>query len=204
MDDKTNALASYSRVERHFYLMVLRCNECNSGPFEYVSEESIPEKKLDIWYVRCKKCKKGKRLFFDRSTLKLQNDRTPEGLPIVNPSNEPSKLIDLGQWLAIFYAIIEAAAREQDKSIARRLGYEAMLAIEEALKFYKEDKDLPPEDAFWTDESRKRFKEYPHLFTQSRIRELRNKLPKTHIIVQFIKKLDDSKDKKRWWKRFFS
>ncbi len=206
MEQEREILAAYSKTERHFYLMVLRCEKCNYGPFDFVSEETLTDKNIDIWYVRCRKCHRGKQLFFDRNYLKVENEDR-NSLPVVNPSNEPSKLVDLGQWLAIFYAIIESAANEKNRILARRLGYEATLALEEAIKFYSPNEELPPPEAFWTEESKKRFREHPELFSKARLLRMREKLPKTNIIAQIINKLDDSKNtsghKSSWWKKLF-
>ena len=54
----------------------------------------------------------------------------------VNPTSEPSQIVDLGQWLTLFRSIAEAAERESDKVQARHLGLEAAQCLDEALKFY--------------------------------------------------------------------
>ncbi len=212
-----NPLVSYSIVERHFYLMTLRCDSCGNGPFEFVSKEQSPDQKIDIWYVRCKKCQSGRRLIFDRTSLLIDTEQFSENqLPVVNPSDKPSKLLDVGQWLAIFQAIISAAAQQEDKKEIQRLGYEAALALEEAIKFYSPESDLPPEDAMWTENTKKQFREHPEAFERHRILQMREKLPALKVMKQAINtKANTSVDKpnkdnpkqdkvkRSWWKRWF-
>ncbi len=199
-------LPAYSIVERHFYLMVLQCESCGKGPFEFVSKERGPDEKVDIWYVRCKNCNQGKRLLFDRTSLLIEKEEfTKDELLAVNPSKSPSRLIDVGQWLAIFYAIISAASQEGDRKEVQRLGYEATLALEEAIKFYQSDNDLPPENSIWTESSQKRFREHPEMFERHRILAMRDKLPTLKVIKNSIEAggKEKSQRKERWWKRWF-
>ncbi len=205
-------LKSFSIVERYFYLMTLKCNNCGSGPFEFVSKEQSPDEKVDIWYVKCKKCRTGQRLMFDRTTLLIDTEQfTGNELPIVNPSDKPSKLLDVGQWLAIFQAIISAAAQQEDKKQIQRLGYEATLALEEAIKFYTSESDLPPQEAMWTESTKQQFQEHPEIFERHRILSMREKLPALKAMQGAIesnrnaenKKTKETKRKSSWLKRLF-
>jgi len=205
-------LVSFSIVERYFYLMTLKCNSCGSGPFEFVSKEQSPDEKIDIWYVRCRKCQHGRRLMFDRTSLLIETEEFTENqLPIVNPSDNPSRLLDVGQWIAIFQAIISAASQQSDKREIQRLGYEATLALEEAIKFYTQDSDLPPKEAMWTEGTKQQFKEHPEIFERHRILQLREKLPglkamqsviKSELADKNSKTSKQSQSKKSWWQRW--
>jgi len=180
---RESTLPSHSVTERHFYLMVLPCERCGKGPFKRVSSERTGDEKVDIWYTRCRACGAGRRLLFDRSKLQVEEaSGEPAQIPVVNPTNEASELLDLGQWLALFHAIISATAEETDRKEAQRLGYEATLCLEEALKFYPSDGELPDEKAFFTEHSRRGFRERPEQFARERLYQMRQKLPSLRVI----------------------
>jgi hypothetical protein len=209
-EQKQNLLSSRTILERHFYLMVLSCDQCGKGPFELISTEQTPDGQVDIWYIRCKPCGQGQRLQFDQSRLVLDEaeNRTNELLE-VNPTDQPSELMDVGQWLALFFSILNAAADEKDRKEAQRLGYEATLCMEEALKFYEQDSDLPPARAVWTENSQQRLKDHPELFVRTRLLQMREKLPSIHVMrkamINTIPKPenDDGQKKKHWWHTWF-
>jgi hypothetical protein len=206
-DSDQKLLPSRSTAERHFYLMVLQCSGCGQGPFELVSSERTSDQSQDIWYIRCKHCKKGGRLLFDRKSL-LIDDATAmtEELPMISPAETPSSLIDMGQWLALFYRIIAAASDEKDRKEAQRLGYEATLCLEESLKFYHPDSDLPPPEAVWTESSKQRLKEHPEMFLRSRLLQMREKLPSLQVMRQNLAKSEghNGRKKKHWWNKWFN
>jgi len=97
--------------------------------------------------------------------------------PVVNSTNEPSRILDIAQWLTLFRMMTEAAGKELNKPAARRLSLEAAQCLDEALKFFEEDNDLPTKDAFFHDGSRERFHEHPEQFSRQRLLHLRSKLP---------------------------
>jgi len=181
--ESENLLPARSVTERHFYLMVLACDRCGTGPLDFVSSERAGNEKVDIWYVRCRSCRCGRRLVFDRSKLLVDDGNTPtESLPVVNPTDAPSELLDVGQWLALFYTIISSAAEQSDRKQARRLGYEATLCLEEALKFYGPGCPLPGREAFFTENSAQRVKAHPQQFTRSKLEQMRQRLPSLHVM----------------------
>ncbi len=97
--------------------------------------------------------------------------------PVVNSTNEPSRILDVAQWLTLFRMMTEAAGKEKNKTAARRLALEAAQCLDEALKFYEEDNDLPTNKAFFRDDSRERFRDHPEQFARQRLLDLRSKLP---------------------------
>jgi hypothetical protein len=209
-----NLLSARSIAERHFYLMVLQCDKCGKGSFELVSTEQTPEQHVDVWYVRCKQCRQGQRLFFDRSALAVDEAAIAAGtLPEVNPTTQPSRLIDVGQWLALFYKILSAASAEKGRKEAQRLGYEATLCLEEALKFYLPDSDLPPPEALWVESSRQALKKRPDLFARQELLQRREKLPSLHVMRQAMTDQPpaqpnhnghpEGNGKKHWWNKWF-
>jgi len=69
------------------------------------------------------------------------------------------------------------ALRVAERSARRRLQVQSAACLAEALKFYDPDNDLPPEEAFFTAESRRQFRARPELFARDRIIGLRARLP---------------------------
>ncbi|NLE57208.1 MAG: hypothetical protein GX616_02525, partial [Planctomycetes bacterium] len=60
----------------------------------------------------------------------------------------------------------------------RRMRIEAAQCLDEALKFFDEDNDLPPREAFFTEKSYRRFLERPELYTRQRLIEMRSPSPR--------------------------
>ncbi len=176
-------LPAHSVAERQFYIMVLQCAECAGGGFDRVGEEESEDGKADIWHVRCRTCGSGRQLLFDRSALLIQEG---ENLPVVAPVGTRSELLDVGQWLALFYTVLGAASETSDKKESRRLGYEATLCLEEALKFYPPDSELPREDAFFANASKERFHEHAEQFTRDRLYRMRERLPSLRVMCASI------------------
>ena len=117
----------------------------------------------------------------------------------INPGAEPSRIIDVAQWLTLFRVVSEAAAAQSDPSESRRLGYEAAQCLEEALKFYRDDSDLPPPEALLHEQSRHQLRERPNLFARSRLINLRAKLPTLTEMEQRLASSGHRRPRK-WWK----
>jgi len=114
--------------------------------------------------------------------LKFRFSEAPQAVPadqapVVNSTMEPSRMLDLAQWLTLFRMMTETAGKEKNKIAARRLSLEAAQCLDEALKFYDADNDLPTQDAFFHDGSRERFRDHPEQFSRQRLLHLRSKLP---------------------------
>jgi hypothetical protein len=103
----------------------------------------------------------------------------------LNPTDEPSQVIDVAGWLTLCTWVSDEArlATEQGRdpagrSLARRMRLVAGACLEEALKFFDEDNDLPPDEAFFGAEAKRQFWERPELFTRQHIANLRFSLVK--------------------------
>ncbi len=116
----------------------------------------------------------------------------------INLAERPSRIIDVAGWLTLFRVITEAAAKSQDKVEGRRLGYEAAQCLDEALRFYVEDNDLPPEGAFFSKSTQLRRQENPELFARSRLINMRARLPSIDAMERRL--AGGTATKKKWWK----
>ncbi len=107
----------------------------------------------------------------------------PPGLPI-NPTEKPSRLIDVAGWLTLDTLLGEkarqAAGRAENaasRAPVRQWQLLARACIEEAMKFYEKGNELPPAKAFFNDASRRQFRERPELFARERLIHLKSRKP---------------------------
>ncbi len=98
-------------------------------------------------------------------------------------------------WLTLFSTILSASEKEKNKKTAKSLAAEAALCLDEAVKFFRPDCDLPDEGAFFTENSRRRFRAHPGHFAQSKWRERRLLLPDVKAAVT----ADGRAPRARWW-----
>lgn len=115
----------------------------------------------------------------------LKDPARQPAAPVINPTHEPSSVIDVVGWLMLHTMISEAARTAGTQSMnlskraaVRRMQVEAGQCLDEALKFFDEDNDLPPREAFFTEEHYRRFLDRPELFTRQRLVEMRGHFPR--------------------------
>lgn len=114
----------------------------------------------------------------------------------LNPGPQPSRLIDLGQWLSLVSLLQEQAAKADSPAQARRLAAQAGQCIEEALKFYSADNELPATSAFFTEASQRAFAEHPETFARQRLADMRLRLPDDRPAAR---QTAGAPRPKRWW-----
>ncbi len=192
-----SALAIHSLAEARLYLKVTPCRACRGGPLipDPQAAAHDPDQQVLNVPVSCRACGKRQEILFDTSGVEVREsipaacgellapaDR-PTPAPI-NPTDEPSRIIDVAGWFTLHTVIAEAArtAGADARTLAsraakRRLLIEAGQCLDEALKFFDADNDLPPEDAFFHHHSRRRFRDRPELFTRQRLIDLLRQLP---------------------------
>src|SRR5262249_22050944 len=95
----------------------------------------------------------------------------------INQTSRPSEAIDLLGWLSLFQSILTASEQQLDRQVARQLAWEAAQCLDEAMKFYEPEEELPSATAFFNDESRQRFRDHPQQFAKSKWRQRRMMLP---------------------------
>jgi len=206
-------LRVHSVAEARFYLMVTPCPNCSSGPWETLNSQetyidtptssNMGQLQLTL-QARCLKCGYVQEFLFVRQKAlteiekELQQELIDAQIELINPFPEPSEIIDVGQWLSLFYLLVEkASSAPADQT--RRYGFQAAQCLEEALKFYKEGDELPPASAFFVESSRKAFREHPEKFTRQRLIEMRRKLPDLHVMIRRIARNNAPQKPKRWW-----
>jgi hypothetical protein len=200
-------LAAHSLAEAYLYLMATPCTSCGRGPLRGSNARitdpangppstGAHRTQTAAVEARCGACRTVTVFTF---RIPQQTEQADERLgALINPTDEPSRILDVGQWIMLFRVITEAAGKEKDKIQARHLGIEAAQCLEEALKFYDDPgNDLPPPEAIFTEPSQRRLREAPEHFSRRRLIELRAKLPTMSAMRASLSK----PRKKPWWRR---
>jgi hypothetical protein len=200
-----NILPAHSHTEIHFYLMLQRCSACRQGGLQpraprhhFVGYQPVCSLTAD-----CQACGETTEYCFSTAQWASEDvgdSAEPVPLPVVNPGTSPSELIDLAQWLILFRVIAEQAGKHPDKQESRRLGYESALCLEEALKFYEPDNDLPPPSAFFTSTTRQRFEEHQERFSRTLLLTWQHRLPSLSRMRNVLaREKPADRPRRRWW-----
>lgn len=191
-------LQAHSLAEAFFYLAVNACPECKTGVREagegtrLEDVDGVPRVEIESACRSCGAVARTRFLLSDDESL-----TNVQATPVINKSEERSCLIDVAQWLTLFRVTAASAGQAPNKQSARLNGVEAALCLEEALKFYDDaDNDLPPTDAFFSDESRQRFRDHPEQFSRQRLIELRAKLPALDVMQRSAQ----CRPRRPWWR----
>jgi hypothetical protein len=189
-------LPVHSLAEAHLYLGVTSCPDCTGGALK--ATESDRHDDLLVVQVQCVACRAVRTLHFELIEGQWPiGDAADSGR--INPSPEPSRIIDVAQWLTLFQVILQAAGKSPDREAARRLGYEAAQCLEESLKFYSLDSEEPPAEAFFSDSTRHRYSEHPEHFQRSRLISLRHRLPTLRHMERQIDGAAGASGARPWW-----
>ena len=181
--------------EARYYLKVTACGACGQGPWE-VDQAEPPAQPGEIVTLRarCIHCGAERTVRF---ACEQPLPATGPQAECINPTPTPSRIIGLGQWLGMFYYLVEAAARADSRPAGRRIGYRAALCLAEALKFYGQD-ELPPASAFFSEAAASIFRRHPERFARRKLRGLQAKLPPLAKMARSVNR-DERRRRKRWW-----
>jgi hypothetical protein len=197
-DPATASKPARSLNEIRYCLMVTPCPACGRGPLELEPLESPLPAGGGRVRIRsaCAHClhKCTQEFFCVEGAGEVPGEQ-------INPTDEPSRLVDLGQWLGLFHLLLESAVAGESRASVRREGFRAALCLAEALKFYpaEDDSELPEESAFFSEASLKAFREHPGNFARQRLRDMLDKLPSLHRMQQRVQR-DDKAVRRRWWR----
>ena len=134
---------AHSVAEAYLYLKVAACPQCRRGMLAPTADLT---RDSDAWQLpcSCQRCRKPVKLLF---RIDPPPSRESAASKIINPTDQPSHAIDLLGWLNLFQQIVTAAGRTTDRAEGRELAIEAAACLDEALKFYDADNEMPPERA---------------------------------------------------------
>ena len=174
--------------------MVTPCPQCGKGPWVVRSAQQPGDRAFTV-EAHCRECNDEKTFAFD-----IEHDTPLSGSEseTINPASGPSEIVDLAQWLSLFYLLLERAATENDRVVSRQASYQAALCLAEALKFYGDEDELPAEGAFFSAASREVFRGHPKDFARQRLVDLRSKLPAMNVMTRRIDR-DHWVRHKKWW-----
>jgi len=186
----------HSFTEAYLYVCVTPCHNCGIGRLvpDTAQLQHDTDRHVLSLPITCQTCEATGLFKFDMSLLDPNEDKATivaqcaaTASPVINPTESPSAVIDVAGWLKL-YALLNDEARvyadkthsTDDRATIRRLHLQASACLSEALKFYDEDNDLPPTNAFFSKQSQKQFHQHPEVFVRNCLIELRAKLPIQH------------------------
>ena len=184
----------HSLTEASLYVMLVPCTACGGAVWPRLTESAGPDEESRLTLpVTCQNCGQTGKLTFDVARvdpaeaaggLQAWAERWQTGqMPALNPTAEPSRVIDVAGWLMLYEMLSDAGRTTggppdmADAGLLRRLQIQAGDCLTEALKFYDIDNDLPPEDAFFSAAHRRQFRDHPELFLRQRLTSLRLTMP---------------------------
>ncbi len=198
MSSASPALPVHSLTEARLYLKTMACGKCGSAPLGVADAAPCYDAPRHVVHfaAACGQCGAQTNLAFDTTEIEqrgpvllmfgeLKDPARQPAAQIINPTRVPSEIIDVAGWLMLYTTIVElarSAARDArtlpQRAAVRRTQIEAGLCLDEALKFFDEDNDLPPREGFFTEVSYRQFLDRPELYTRQRLIELRSRFPR--------------------------
>ena len=184
----------HSVAEAFLYVMIHPCGVCGRGPLAANGGITRVGGSPDGWQLaaQCKACRAVATLVFIIDPVPSRQGAESNQ---INPTPHRSEAIDLLGWLTLYRTIVATVKSAANPAEARKLASEAAQCLDEALKFYTLENELPPESAFFSEESRRRFADHPDQFARTRWREERLKLPAASPVTT---ELPPSR-RRSWW-----
>jgi hypothetical protein len=118
-------------------------------------------------------------------------------------------LIDAVQWVTLAQVMLEGAEETPAPVEQRWRRIRAAQCLDEALKFYDADNELPPAGALFVESSRAAVRQHPQRYARSRLMAQRGALPvdglaerviKSDVSSRVIKDDGSSPARKPWWR----
>ncbi len=184
----------HSVAEAYLFLMLSKCPACGAGPLERRRDLLETGSSPGGWSLPavCPACDTERSIYFTIEPPPTQRQTRSDH---INPTPARSRAIDPLGWLTLFQSILAESQKQQDSQTARRLACQAAQCLDEALKFYEADNELPDEGAFFSPDSRRRFRDHPQQFARAKWRQRRLMLPEAEAMT----KLAESVPARSWW-----
>jgi hypothetical protein len=170
------ALDAWNTAEIRLFFLVTPCRACGKGPLTQKPPAELAAKRAAVGVIsQCAAC--GDQT--DYTFIVHDPNEPATGMShSLRQTQDPSRIIDVADWLTLSQMLQQTAAGATDRAEARRLRIEAGQCLDEALKFFTdENNDLPPAEAFFSRASRERLRRSPQLFSRQRLLNLRGSLP---------------------------
>jgi hypothetical protein len=195
----SDALAAHSHVEACLYFSVIRCDACRSGALTPTFESSQYADGAWRVFAHCTNCGAAEAYSFRVPAPPARHDPLSSDAPI-NATPEPSEIIDPVQWVTLAKLMSESAADTPDAGERRWRKIRAAQCLDEALKFYDDDNELPPAEALRTDDSRSAVRDHPQRYARSRLLDQRGALPVDGVANRVTQADSAIHPRKPWWR----
>lgn len=184
---------AHSVAEAYLYAKVTACPRCRRGMLTPIEDLTHDD---SAWRLPCE-CQRCRKSITLRFRIDPQPSRASAQSKVINPTDQPSRAIDLLGWLNLFQQIVTAAGRANDRVAGRELAIEAAACLDEALKFYDENNEMPPPAAFFTDVGKAALRDHPQKFARSKWIDRRMTLPKADTVTRGT--AESRPRRRRWW-----
>lgn len=196
-------LRAHSLAEIHLYLMVRSCKTCAAGPLRGAATVKEPrgEHSLVTVQAKCSSCNEESYLLFEIPGESAGGGAESGRGSRINPCGEESSILDVVQWVTLARIMREAADRAADRCEARELRCDAGECLDEALRFYDPQSELPPGSGLFAEHSKQRIKDRPELYIRQALIGARGKLPARRPVVR-----ESGRGRRSggsWWRRWW-
>jgi hypothetical protein len=163
-------------AEAHVYMELRPCEVCGETEFDPASSLLTREGDLASRYEgSCPHCGTERTFLFRIPPEPVLSGQDEPGFG----GEEPSELIDAGEWMWLADLIASSVPAEPDgldDNLRQTVGSDlrtAAAAVSEVMKFLPPDGDAVPLDGFWTDRGRAVYGEQPGRFGRGRLEIVR-------------------------------
>jgi hypothetical protein len=198
-------LAANSRVEAHLYVMANVCPTCGTGARQWVDERSGANPTSLTLIAACGNCSATDQLRFDIAPSdapqsSVATDAVSTDEPI-NPAGRPSRIIDPIQWVTLAQLMADEAEATPDTAERRWRLIRAAECLDEALRFYDGESELPDPAVRLAPRSAISLRDHPQRYARSRLLALRQRFP-ARSATQRVERVAAARGRP-WW-RFWS
>ena len=205
----TIEIAAHSIAEEHLFIDSMNCPTCGEGPVERIMH-FFP----CTWIAKCKSCNITVKIVSDESLIMTDQynqtlfsrdsdsklKRVHRYQRRYNRTDEPSKIIELTQWinfsaywLSTMKKLDEQGERSSDRYIFSE--FELVQCLQEALKFYDENEEYPPRDAFFSEDTFKQYMDDRRFFSQKILRSILSNQRSLETIEEDLDRIEDKSEK---------
>jgi hypothetical protein len=190
-------IGAHSVTEAVMHMLIAPCTACGHGARD-LSDPALKSQDVIRITATCRNCGATDEGLYRSPTPPGAVDPLSDSSPI-NRAKEASEIIDVVEWVTLYQMMIEAAGRTPDRQEARWRKHRAGECLEEALKFFEPENDVPPQSAFFTDCSERAFGDHPERFTRQRLVSLRAKLPTMGVQERLEGHKGHPRGRSHWW-----
>ena len=171
-----DAIPVHSVQEEYFYMMVHACPCGGAWAGRSQQVENAGASLRHEVTARCARCGAEQTLRFELAAPG-PGAAPPTAIREINPTDEPSRALDLVEWMQLGRFYLERIGRLRDLLERAQSLLDARQCLEEALKFYGPGDDGPPPRALWSDASRAKAAEQPALYSRAGLAAMLDRMP---------------------------